>query len=308
MEHFKERPREFPRFSDRPGIPFWNTEPLPPQLAATAVGVEPARSSPPARSSSEPTLKVTEASRNGLAISEHIRGEANPQPSHLAGHPTEQGRLLRSRVAPRTVPNWTADVIKRGGGHNKKRLFDSIEPIKDAPLDWQSLDLTSSMESIRSAAKERLRLGKDDSKGITANPRRRSLWSEQSHSAASEAARSDPRAITDLVENTNEPLDRRRLMSASVPPANLPTERAEKPREPRFFGGSTRSLSETGVRCGGFLRFECPPVSSPSPQKQERSVIPRSRTGTVNTFKDKALSRSSSRPLSRASSVAGPPL
>jgi len=258
IEHDMERfarshiaPREYPRFSDNPEVPFW--------LADQPAGSRAAASAAPAmaRSFSEPTFKVTdlpfghEPARQGLGdlpIAAHEAAAMAGLPAHAEG----------SKLGSRTVKRWTAEMIERGEGRNKPRLFDSIQPVRIGPMDLTSLDLTSSMEPVRRAAYERMRGGEQAT--IKGNPMLSRLWSDPSLAPTATAdggasGKAPPGARSSVAQGAAPAKALRKL---AEPAARASVEQqVAAPSDPRFFGSAahiTRSTAQTGVRCGGFHR------------------------------------------------------
>mmetsp|Transcript_49948 Transcript_49948/g.139918 ORF Transcript_49948/g.139918 Transcript_49948/m.139918 type:complete len:599 (+) Transcript_49948:82-1878(+) len=159
MRNFGRKSREYPRYSDRTDIPFWSKAaeaaeaPGAPGGAAGS-GQESKPSSaraPMSKTTSEPALKVTDVQweppegnvGEGVANGVCTAAGYGPRGSH------------ESSMGSKTVKRWAADCIDRGHGRNKPRLFDGIQPAPVGPRDLESLDLTSSMEPIRNAARHR---------------------------------------------------------------------------------------------------------------------------------------------------------
>jgi len=224
-------PREYPKFSDNPEVPFWLAE-RNEQMASA--------SPPPAvsRSVSEPMLKVTdlpwahEPARTTMADLPH------------AAHAMAAGKEASGPAyGSRTVKRWTAEMIERGEGRNKPRLFDSIQPVRIGPMDLQSLDLTSSMEPIRRAAQDRLRSDHTQNSGAAMMSR---LCSDPSLGQTSEGAMAAPsperRTLRVASKVQSEPLLRSGF------------DKADATQGPRFFGSASHiaRLGNTGVRSGGF--------------------------------------------------------
>merc|ERR1712066_577040 len=139
-----------------------------------------------------------------------------------------------------------------------------------------SLDLTSSMEPIRNAAL----LGKaDEARRAASVPKRSRLWSDSSQvvsasqSALSQAARM-PSKTNESVAPDPTPKSGARAITRNIV-ASDPTllavpkmDKTDNPRQPRFFGNTTRrAASETAVRCGGFHKMDWPVHQTAAKQK-----------------------------------------
>jgi hypothetical protein len=178
-------------------------------------------------------------------------------------------------------------MIERGQARNMPRLFDAIQPLHTGPRDMESLDVTSSLAPIRENA---LKKNAEHRKRNAEKPRVSMLWSDSSQgmqqqsSAASQAAvggnESAMRGGNSLdgmggSMDTNQRSKEGNRNSASLGGptratrvhhvmsdpslrASGPQAVVEPAREPKFFGTMPRSLSETGVRCGGFQRLDWP--------------------------------------------------
>jgi len=170
MERFGVKPREYPRFSADSDTPFW--------LRGEHGG--PGHSTVPitmARAVSEPALKVTDVpfGEDLQRASDLRRPRSNaagfcsmpqagmplpgagvmqaPETHHehlnsLATQDTGFGHGLGAR----TVKRWTSEMIERGQGRNKPRYFDCLPVLNCTPQDFEPLDVTSSMEPVRSNA------------------------------------------------------------------------------------------------------------------------------------------------------------
>mmetsp|Transcript_58278 Transcript_58278/g.161126 ORF Transcript_58278/g.161126 Transcript_58278/m.161126 type:complete len:643 (-) Transcript_58278:55-1983(-) len=288
MRNFQaEQPRQYPRYADRPEVPFWSSASV--GLAAEA-GREPPRAV--ARTASEPVLKVTEVPFGDKEPRRdvHVLGAANASAGKPAGGVAPQ-------MGSHTVRRWTTDMLERGQGRNKPRLFDNIQPMRIGPLDLMPLEITSSMECIRNAAKN----GREEERQRAAeNPLRSVLYNENSQiqpsvgvlsiansrmgskiGAGSQRDLSGAEGSGKVAHGSTAP-PRKSVVTSMANDTALRTTSvittviADKPREPRFFGSLTRDLSQSGtvpgVRCGGFQRFEPPPKQSRgAPQQRARS-------------------------------------
>mmetsp|Transcript_112746 Transcript_112746/g.324020 ORF Transcript_112746/g.324020 Transcript_112746/m.324020 type:complete len:622 (-) Transcript_112746:86-1951(-) len=238
-------PREYPRFSDNPEVPFWMADH--PEKAATM-------GSPPSpalsRRISEPALKV------GHAPFAHEA--ARPSAGDLPPHATSMAAAGKAAQDPsaavgsRTVKRWTAEMIERGEGRNKPRYFDSIQPVRIGPMDLQDLDHRSSFELIRKSATERLRA--DNAHGLPMTSR---LWSDPSLPRPPTVSSADAEGSPGP-RGRKTPTIRSPQKVQSEPALRSGFDRIEVPNEPRFFGTvahMTRPTGETAVRCGGFHRL-----------------------------------------------------
>merc|ERR1712187_540082 len=108
------------------------------------------------RNVSEPVVKMTEVCWPEL---EDLREQEHPgsakSTARAAGLAVRRGpssEKIESALGTKTVRRWSADMLEHGKGLNKPRLFDSIKPPYIGPRDMEELDLTSSMEPVRTAA------------------------------------------------------------------------------------------------------------------------------------------------------------
>lgn len=290
MHHFgaqRVAPREYPKFSDHPDIPFWVSDPGDARIGSSPPPVIP-------RSVSEPNFKVTE-----VPWGEQPRQtmETLPDSAHTL---SAAGRSAGNKATygSKTKKRWSADMLERGQGRNQPRLFDSIKPVRLGPKDLENLDLTSSMEPVRSNA---LRQQAEDRRVNASVPKRSQLYSDPSESLAptnggahymgpmaskgqSQVESADAVALGSMQRSATEPAPapaaapppggtrpgvRRPLVTAVMGSEPMPRapppvmENMTKPKEPRFFGtGTVRGMPqsfanvETGVRSGGFQRLD----------------------------------------------------
>jgi hypothetical protein len=282
---------KYPRFSDRPDVPFWVDE-------NATQGAAPHHSEM-LKSLSEPTLKVTH-----IPFGHEERQPTAEPASHTAGLPVKGGPS--EEMGSNTVKRWSTDMLERGQGRNKPRLFDSIQPIRIGPRDLESLDLTSSMEPVRTAA---LRRRAEEQKRSTMNPRRSCLWTNASQFSATTDSQMDrsgyaaDRSFGDPSGAKSRDLSMQKAggggaaggdakkdaSQATVAPGqlatrvlatNLPDKTIvhEHPREPRFYGATktappppdatqahpsppvhAATTPGIGIRSGGFQRLDWPP-------------------------------------------------
>lgn len=278
--NMKVAPREYPRFSDRPDIPFWVGNPASEgHLSVSA----PLRAMAP--SISEPCLKVTEQ-EFGHDLRESRCDFPDAAFSAAAGleAATRGGIKPSERFGSNTVKRFTAEEIDRGAGRNKPRLFDSIQPVTVGPMDLQSLELTSSMEPIRMRAMHERR---EQQRQNALNPRRSRLWydSEQAQQMSQLPSQSQQGGAAEGGQTRSgggggrSRANTERVMQSAVSEPALRATAAMPEREPRFYGNSVTAPkpsqnggATTGVRCGGFQRLDWPPRESGlRPQRRERS-------------------------------------
>lgn len=263
MNHFsfpRSFPREYPKYSDHPDIPFWVSN------------AEDARigSSPPqtlSRNHSEPAFKVTE-----LPFGEEQRETYEVMPDSakaLAAGKMTLGR--QTELGSKTVKRWSTDMLERGQARNQPRLFDNIRPVRIGPKDLEPLDLTSSMEPIRNAA---LRRQAEERKKMAAMPKRSRLYvdpSEETHAKLPAQAVGSKMESSEAAQRSTEPPPsatsaatrmpgRRVPIVTSEPVLRSPVLETTTPKEPRHFGTGTMPLAQAttgyGVRCGGFQHVE----------------------------------------------------
>jgi hypothetical protein len=251
MTHFQYPavlPREYPRFSDRSGVPFWLKDG---ERAATADGG--AESSlgrsthvdlRMARTVSEPLLKVNELP---------WRHEDRERHSDLPDTAHETGRkqaTMPSQPGSRTVKRFTADYIDHGQGRNKPRIFDQIQPLSVGPRDLEPVDASSSIELIRKKALQRTQAG-----GGKENPRCSRLQSANGDcsliNCSGPGAKGAKKSTAATHGQPGIPGPRDSLMEVS--------------QGPRMFGdqGPTVSIRTSAVRTGGFQRLDWIPRGGP---------------------------------------------
>jgi hypothetical protein len=142
-------PSEYPRYSDRADVPFW----------MSSEGENKSAPPPPAmpKNISEPVLKVTQRPWNDLdeLNIERPADSLNASAAGLRGSSlwgTTELEAHQSGLGSHTVKKWTTDIIEHGQGRNKPRLFDNIRVPLIGPRDLENLDLTSSLEPVRTNA------------------------------------------------------------------------------------------------------------------------------------------------------------
>lgn len=249
LTHFGVGPREYPRFSDNPEVPWWR---------ADAQGSEGGAAYPvPAmsRTVSEPVLKVTHVPFGHLPAQESI-----PDLPEAAYTTTAAGRSAASAapsIGSKTVKRWTSEVIERGAERHKPRLFDGIQPVRVTPKDYEALDLTSSMEPIRNAA---LKQRADENRKALVAKKGKTMGVDLTQPlAGGVAANASPDG--DAIDRSDRPKQSKlmtRAVARSEPTLHAALAKTEIPYDPRFFGSAEdimRPVEETAVRTGGFQRF-----------------------------------------------------
>lgn len=276
--------REFPHFSDRPDVPFWEQG-----KAMGAAGHDPPRAM--ARTVSEPVLKITEVPFG----TQEPHQEKQPMHS-TAGRPVDGPK---NQFGSHTVRRWTTDMLERGQGRNKPRLFDNIQPVRIGPLDLMPLEITSSIECIRNAA---CKGREEERQRVAASPLRSILFNDSSQvqpsangtsnsrmgSKIGQGSQRDPGTDGSKVTIGGSAQSRRGVTADPAMRATFNTTLAEKPRDPRFFGSMTRPMSQTGVRCGGFQRFEPPPKQARSQKTRVRQEHHPSKERTRSDMREAA--------------------
>lgn len=252
-------PRAYPKFSDRPDVPFWVSE----QSEASA----PRASQAMLRAVSEPVLKVTDVpfgfERNG---EQQQNWQRTVDPNIPAGKPIEG---MEGRLGTKTVKRWTTDLLERGQGRNKPRLFDSIQPALPGPKELEHLDLTSSMDPVRYGA---LRRRAQERQHALSHPKKSRLYNEASQATMLTGVHFQKPVQISSAEAAPEAVIAP-VMDATVAPKSYNKRMTSEPvlkghagsREPRFFG-STRPMSQAAVRSGGFQRFESSHTSPMKPR------------------------------------------
>jgi len=249
----EELPRAYPKFSDRPDVPFWVSD------NAVSAGTPPPRMM--ARGMSEPALKITDIPFRDDSRDVFVATSGIDVP---AGKPIG---AAEARLGSKTVKKWTTDMLERGQGRNKPRIFDNIQPALPGPRDLDHLDMSSSMEPIRTAA---LRRRAQERMEATDRPRKSRLYVDPNQNAGFNPGVHFQKPVQPSI---TEPLRAETSATVSVPvphnmdataPARASRRNASEAvlrgtaaaREPRFFGSMTRAMSQSGVRCGGFQRLD----------------------------------------------------
>lgn len=281
MERFEHKAKTYPKFSDRPHLPFWVHEDKTPQEAPVLAAMP--------RTVSEPVFKIHEVPFGDDVKESHdtLPDAAYQTAAGLPAAPdmrVSADKKNKQAVGSRTKKSFCADMIERGQARNMPRLFDAIQPLHTGPRDMESLDVTSSLAPVRENA---MKKNAEQRKRNAENPRRSMLWSnessgmQQSASGPSQAAMGTDSGMMNTSMDGMNSIDvsrrsQERSSSISAPMraaatrvhhvTSDPTLRSgnqtkhEAAPEPRFFGSMQRSLSDstTGVRCGGFQRLDWP--------------------------------------------------
>merc|ERR1719329_925228 len=162
-----QNPRcSYPKFSDRSDMPYWVKD------SEHADRLSMARSRPISRVASEPTFKVTD-----VPFVSDIRAD----PFAASAEQIDQARQQVQDYPKGCLGNgskkrWTAEMLDRGQGPNRPRLFDSIPVLRVGPRDLEELDFTSTLAPVREMAQKRKR---DVKSGNATNPLRSQLWRSQ---------------------------------------------------------------------------------------------------------------------------------
>jgi hypothetical protein len=259
MQHFGTPPREYPRFSDREGVPFWiESKSSPNTPVSQKNATSPNLKHDVLRSVSEPALKV-----NHIPWRKESRETFDdlPQGAHDVGAasvPYPAGGILGAQhTGSRTVKRFTADYIDHGQGRNKPRLFDQIQPLSVGPKDLESVDITSSMEHVRSTALARLR-GQIDGKQ---NPNISKLM----------AAGGDIERVVGTTGIKSKGIKGNTLSAANSSPDRTfdPFASASSPHPPKKFGDSASPKGAYAVRTGGFQSIDS---LTPNRQRNESNI------------------------------------
>lgn len=258
MTHFsfpKAFPRQYPKYSDHPDIPFWVSN-----AESARIGEAPPRAMP--RTISEPTFKVTELPY-GDEPSVSYDNIADSGKELAAGKFSTKQMTLGSK----TVKRWSTDMLERGQARNQPRLFDNIRPVRIGPKDLEPLDLTSSFEPIRSAA---LRRQAEERKRMASIPKRSRLYVDPNEEPNLKTVASHGNGGRGSFIDSSDHGSGPRVeppMSATSAATRMPSRRPlgndmrppviESPKEPRIFGtqNMTRPL-QSGIRCGGFQHLD----------------------------------------------------
>jgi len=259
----------YPRFSDDPDQPFW-------LAGQDASNQALAHTAPIPKSYSEPALKV-----NHVPFAHEARNDnhALPEAAHRVAEAAGHINGTEVHFGSNTKKRWSAEMMDRGEGRNKPRLFDSIQPLRVGPRDLESLDLTSSMEHIRNAA---LKQRHQDRLSDSFNPRRSKLWSDPSQSAMSitmpnhRSSASPPKGMPSV----DSSVDWGHHASVSRPSQNV-TNMTNMPRGSGGFGGPVRTLttSDPAMRTVGQQAMERALASSGPQPKIFHTSQPAAQTG-----------------------------
>jgi hypothetical protein len=319
MARFEHKQRSFPKFSDRADVPFWIDH----DAVAADPGIAPAHPAMP-RTLSEPVFKITETAHGDDTHPSH---QELPESAYhtAAGLPAPQSlskTVTHKTVGSKTKKSFCSEMIERGQARNQPRLFDAIQPLHTGPRDMESLDVTSSMAPIREAAyRQRI----EDRKRNATNPRRSMLWSDMSgmansssemnlklpHGANDSGMMGSTDGITSTAARSQE-----RSVSITQPPMRTAarvhhvspdaTMRGgtqtivEAQKEPKTYGSTImmRSLSDTGVRSGGFQRLDWP-ANHPQrpPEKPDKTRSKSERRGESREKKQDVSQQGSVQPL-----------
>jgi hypothetical protein len=284
MENFRNKPKTYPKFSERPDIPFW--------VSDGEHGAHPAPVHAIPRMMSEPVFKISEMpfgddmkeSHQTLPDAAYNTAAGLPAKKDMTKTGKEQSKAA---IGSRTKKRFCAEMIERGQARNMPRLFDAIQPLHTGPRDMESLDVTSSLAPIRENA---MKKNAEQRKRNAEKPRVSMLWSDSSQgmqqqsSAASQAAVGGNESammggnsldgMGGSMSTNQQSKEGNRSSAALGGPARAtrihhvmsdPSLRASGPqavvepaREPKIFGTMPRAFSETGVRCGGFQRLDWP--------------------------------------------------
>mmetsp|Transcript_78586 Transcript_78586/g.163289 ORF Transcript_78586/g.163289 Transcript_78586/m.163289 type:complete len:627 (-) Transcript_78586:60-1940(-) len=288
-------PREYPKFENHPDVPFWKLgQPSPEHKPAVS------------RTISAPIYKVTDTKFDHALTHDVV--QQIPEAAHTLAMAGKSSGLEKGQevLGSHTVKRWSAEMIERGAGRNKPRLFDSIPVASIGPKDWEPLDLTSSMEPIRVAA---LRRQAEERKNAWM---RRSTMSKLSPSQEDSAFGNETTlsnggsrrrnvssaSAMDLKSggmNRTSLSRRSRANSQAVPYFGIDNTTSvmgeatwlDQTAEPRFFGTTAsmaKPASETSVRCGGFVQTtapKAPPVEAAAAVAASSAASSPSRRKTV---------------------------
>jgi hypothetical protein len=277
--HPQVLPSEYPRFSDRPDVPFWG--------ASSQAELNPTSARSPQmralqRTVSEPAFKATETPWRGEA--RDVRDDIPQEAIHTAL--AHKNHMQGKEYASKTVKRFTTDYLEHGQGRNKPRIFSNIQPVPVGPRDLESLELSSSLEPIRNAA---LMRQAEERKKSRLNPKSSILWQEAENGA---------RETREKFEEHEEPKDNTKMNGRS------PAQRApvfsspdmtvmDVQKEPRFYGsptpGTAKSMTSiggrSGVRCGGFQKLDWIPPPGERTFAGEQTGRPRSRGRSMSLQK-----------------------
>mmetsp|Transcript_22022 Transcript_22022/g.56097 ORF Transcript_22022/g.56097 Transcript_22022/m.56097 type:complete len:257 (+) Transcript_22022:3-773(+) len=234
---------------------------------------------------SEPVMKVTDVPFDNNPFC--MTSADMPQAAHTmsragktSGAPKEADQL-----GSHVVKRWTADILERGAGRNKGRMFDNIPQASIGPKDWEPLELRSSMEPIRSVA---LKKQAEDRKNAWLKRSAMSKSSVHDTVDGSEGSQADESVHISMMSRSMTTAGPRKgtapgsVVEPKAQASRQGSKRTTKPgggapvfgadsqcplapqmswadatAEPRFFGSVTsltRPASETAIRCGGFTR------------------------------------------------------
>lgn len=242
MEHFanpRVGPREYPRFSDDPEVPFW--------LAGEASRGRASTAPPGPRMSrvvSEPTFKITEEPFNHASARPAVADL--PDASHRVAAAGLAASTAPSQLGSKTVKRWTADLLDRGAGRNRPRLFDAVPLATIGPKELEPLGLTSSLEPVRREAQRQVAADRRDPRLMRSRLEdevfQQSLQTSKLRRASNASAEISLARRSSVAGGVSKSL---RFQGDALGSVSMP----------RLFGSTadlSRPLAETGVRTGGF--------------------------------------------------------
>jgi len=322
LQNFGHKPKTYPKFSERPDLPFWidhNQEYSAPAAPLHAIP----------RSLSEPVFKITEmpfgddVKESHQTLPDAAYNTAAGLPARIDLTKTSKEQNYKQAIGSRTKKRFCAEMIERGQARNMPRLFDAIQPLHTGPRDMESLDVTSSLAPIRENA---MKKNAEQRKKNAEKPRVSMLFSDssgmqQSASGGSQAVQNESAMGGSFdgmmsMDATSRSKDHRTSAMSGAPMKRVhhvmsdPSLRATGPEavhqpasEPKFFGTMPRSLSDTGVRCGGFQRLDWPSHSrsggpAPATEKGDKKRSGGSNQGHQRSKESMhSLSTGSAQPL-----------
>jgi len=241
-------PREYPKFSDDSEVPFWLAGPSGKRRPETAPA-SPAIS----KAVSEPALKLTDEVPFGHMAQRPVAAELAGGALDVA-EAIAAGRSSGYTLGSRVVKRWAADMLDRGCGLNKPRLFDGLPRAGVGPKDLEHLELSSSLEPVRREARRRLA----EAHGAK-TVKRSALFLDNSHSRSSLGSDlEDGLAEASRFSRGSGARGFRMARSRMRAPPQIDLDKLGTASDPRCFGSPAhiqKPTSQTGVRTGGFAQL-----------------------------------------------------
>lgn len=288
MANFNEEKRQFPRFSDQPH-PFWtmgndrSPHEKKPRMHKTV---------------SEPVIKVTDAPSAFETKVEvgPIVGPVQPLTTEVLQEPLPrpQDQAADMFTGTQTKKRYTDFMIETGQMRNQPRYFDNLQPLRTDKNDYLPLDHWSSFEMIRDASYASIAksTSKDSpliSKLHSHTPKLPPGVPKSNHSASGTSStgpeRPSPAPRSIAAESGTSSVNPQSHVDGShigkgTPSPVRKVERLPTREAPNYVSGSpspAKNGGYTGVRCGGFQRYD----QQQRPEFQYLQNHPRTRTDST---------------------------